>query len=497
MTSYLGVHFIAEVHAGQHHKDYIAQVRPRIMKTVAGSMPDVQVLSDVYAVAPDAIHYWRNHALSEQHSDLWRNPGATGNRHAEELHAQVGQRYAEATQRGLQLPDRDQVRVLGINEPVTEMFERFEDGRNYAEWISMMRHRAPLLDEYMVTLGARLNALGLGAGLGNFSSGQPANLKPGAYPTFVTWFPRTAALLEQTRGLNALACHEYFTADKGPEGWWDWHTHRFAHYEVDCDIDVLECGVDHGIIGEPLSGWQGRIDAQTYAAQLETYIRRCMTDSRFRGATPFTLDGAREWHTFYIEPAMVQLADLAQRLPVATQQPNTIHIPHVIAPTPPEPTAQPPVVQPVDPIGTFQRALEFVLRWEGGWADNPNDPGGATMQGITLGTFTRWRHAAGMGTPTKDDLRNIRADERDAIYYQWYWLASGAHELAWPLALGVFDTAVNAGVGRAAQMLGDSDGNLLRYMGLLIDWYTRIPNWEHFGKAWIRRRADLLIEMAK
>ncbi len=32
----------------------------------------------------------------------------------------------------------------------------------------------------------------------------------------------------------------------------------------------------------------------------------------------------------------------------------------------------------------FQQAVNFTLDQEGGWADNPADPGGATMCGITL-----------------------------------------------------------------------------------------------------------------
>jgi lysozyme family protein len=32
----------------------------------------------------------------------------------------------------------------------------------------------------------------------------------------------------------------------------------------------------------------------------------------------------------------------------------------------------------------FARALPLVLKHEGGWADHPRDPGGATMKGVTL-----------------------------------------------------------------------------------------------------------------
>lgn len=157
----------------------------------------------------------------------------------------------------------------------------------------------------------------------------------------------------------------------------------------------------------------------------------------------------------------------------------------------PEPTPQPPTGD------NFPRAMAFVREWEGGYVDHPSDPGGATNKGITIGTFIRWRVEKGLPTPTKEDLRNLTDAEATDIYREWYWKASGSDKLPWPLALANFDTAVNAGVGRADEMLQKSNGNFLLYMGELIDWYTRIPNFEHFGKAWIRRRADLLKEAAK
>ncbi len=39
----------------------------------------------------------------------------------------------------------------------------------------------------------------------------------------------------------------------------------------------------------------------------------------------------------------------------------------------------------------FARCLELVLRQEGGYADHPADPGGATNFGITRKTLARWR----------------------------------------------------------------------------------------------------------
>jgi hypothetical protein len=184
-----------------------------------------------------------------------------------------------------------------------------------------------------------------------------------------------------------------------------------------------------------------------------------------------------------------------QRVAQAAPQPSPV------LPTPPEPApdtgSDAQVPAPPSGADCWARAMAFVARWEGGWADNPNDPGGATNKGITLSTYARWRQAQGQPVPSKDDLRAIPDAEVDRIYREWYWLASGADKLPWPLCLAQFDTAVNAGVGRAEEMLRRSDGDFIRYMGHLIDWYTRIDNFEHFGRAWIRRRAEILLEAVR
>lgn len=156
-----------------------------------------------------------------------------------------------------------------------------------------------------------------------------------------------------------------------------------------------------------------------------------------------------------------------------------------------------PTPAPSEPVDNWTRSIAFVRAWEGDWADDPNDPGGATNKGITLGTYTRWRKVQGQPEPTKDDLRNLSDAEANTIYREWYWRESGADQLSWPLALAHFDTAVNAGVGKAQEMLQRSNGSFLAYMGHLIDWYTRIDGFQHFGRAWMRRRADLLLEASK
>lgn len=141
----------------------------------------------------------------------------------------------------------------------------------------------------------------------------------------------------------------------------------------------------------------------------------------------------------------------------------------------------------------WERSIAWVLKWEGGFQNNPHDIGNyyngqliGTKYGISAAS---WAHLY--------DIPNLTIEQAKDIYYQHYWLASGADQYAWPLCLAHFDTAVNAGIGRAQEMMGKSGGDFLIYMGHLISWYTRIPNFEDFGRAWIRRRAELLLEASK
>ena len=65
----------------------------------------------------------------------------------------------------------------------------------------------------------------------------------------------------------------------------------------------------------------------------------------------------------------------------------------------------------------FPEALAHTLQFEGAWANNPNDPGGATMKGITQRTYN---HYLGRET-SQDELRNISDAEVAAIYRKLYW----------------------------------------------------------------------------
>ena len=97
----------------------------------------------------------------------------------------------------------------------------------------------------------------------------------------------------------------------------------------------------------------------------------------------------------------------------------------------------------------FARALALVLKSEGGWSDNPADPGGATMKGVTLANFRRFRQS----DATRADLRQIGNDQVATVYRRFYWDAVAGAELPDGVDYAVFDFAVNSGPGRAAKTL--------------------------------------------
>ena len=59
----------------------------------------------------------------------------------------------------------------------------------------------------------------------------------------------------------------------------------------------------------------------------------------------------------------------------------------------------------------FARCLDHILAFEGGYADHPKDPGGATNMGITHKTLARWRKVSPWWKLSKNDVRALGRDE--------------------------------------------------------------------------------------
>ncbi len=103
----------------------------------------------------------------------------------------------------------------------------------------------------------------------------------------------------------------------------------------------------------------------------------------------------------------------------------------------------------------YSQALNFVLRWEGGFVDDPDDRGGRTNKGVTQSTYDSWRSRKSLSSK---DVLHITDEEVADIYRTMYWKGARCDQLRDRLAFCHFDTAVNMGPRRAILILQRATG---------------------------------------
>jgi len=97
-------------------------------------------------------------------------------------------------------------------------------------------------------------------------------------------------------------------------------------------------------------------------------------------------------------------------------------------------------------------AEEIVAR-EGGYVNDPDDPGGATNFGVTIHTMRRLGlDLTGDGAVTARDVKKLTRDQAVNIFIDHYFNGPKLHLLPEPLQASVFDMYVNAG-GNAVKIL--------------------------------------------
>ena len=141
---------------------------------------------------------------------------------------------------------------------------------------------------------------------------------------------------------------------------------------------------------------------------------------------------------------------------------------------------------------TFEKALKFVLKWEGGLSVNPNDKGGTTNKGITQSTYNNWLRSKGQNLK---DVRNITDSEVKEIYYNNYWLKAGCDKMSEKFAILAFDTAVNMGVGRVQEFLKyakytSTDKFIIARIRKYCE-FAKVGNQKIFLQGWLNRILDL------
>ncbi len=94
----------------------------------------------------------------------------------------------------------------------------------------------------------------------------------------------------------------------------------------------------------------------------------------------------------------------------------------------------------LDPIvysDDFNAAMVTLLDEEGGYSNDPNDPGGETKYGIDKATYPNV------------DIKNLTIDDAKAIYWRDWWAPLLNHGVPPKTLAKLFDVSINIGKGRA------------------------------------------------
>jgi lysozyme family protein len=158
------------------------------------------------------------------------------------------------------------------------------------------------------------------------------------------------------------------------------------------------------------------------------------------------------------------------------------------------------------PASRFEACLSVILAAEGGFVNDPRDPGGATNLGITARTLAAWRHAP----VSTDDVRHLGRGEAAAIYRAHYWNTVRGDDLPGGVDLMVFDFGVNAGPARSVRLLqeaigafpdgaigpatlrvvrgvNDIGGLVDRLAAARVSYYRGLSTFGAFGRGWLKR----------
>ena len=155
--------------------------------------------------------------------------------------------------------------------------------------------------------------------------------------------------------------------------------------------------------------------------------------------------------------------------------------------------------------GDFKECLALVLKSEGGYVNNPADPGGMTNLGVTKRV---WEEFTGHGADEKE-MRSLTPEKVAPLYEQKYWRPCYGEVLPRGLDFIVFSMGVNAGPGRSVKLfqsaigcvpdgiIGPATRSLIlasnittliaKFSEARREYYKSLKTFPIFGKGWLAR----------
>lgn len=144
-------------------------------------------------------------------------------------------------------------------------------------------------------------------------------------------------------------------------------------------------------------------------------------------------------------------------------------------------------------MNNFPQCFKWLLQDEGGYTNDPNDSGGATNLGITIGDYRKYIKA----DATPSDVKTLTVAQAQGIYKTKYWDAVGGDKLPSGVDNACFNYGVLAGIGRPIADLKKfadiKDPNKLidaicdEMKAFLIRLAETRPKDKKFEKGWVAR----------
>lgn len=150
----------------------------------------------------------------------------------------------------------------------------------------------------------------------------------------------------------------------------------------------------------------------------------------------------------------------------------------------------------------FLTIINRVLGHEGGYVNDPKDPGGETNWGISKRSYPNVR------------IAELTRNQAISIYYRDFWLRSGCEQFEDGVGYQLLDSAINSGISQSIRFLqraaGVADDGVLgpvsknaitsmKEANLImlfnaerLEFMTKLKNWPNHGKGWARRIAQNL-----
>ncbi len=164
----------------------------------------------------------------------------------------------------------------------------------------------------------------------------------------------------------------------------------------------------------------------------------------------------------------------------------------------------------------FDQAFERLIGHEGGFTDNPKDPGNWTGGKVGVGQLKGTKYGLAANTYPSLDIRNLTREQVRPIYKRDWWDKLKLDLLPAAVRFDVFDAAVNSSIPQAVKFLqraaGAKDDGVMgpatvaaanamdpeqldsRLSGYRLLFLADLKTWPDFARGWARRIASNLIE---